>query len=189
MINVGEQTGGLDEMLTRIADFYDEEVDAAVEAALSALEPVMIVFLGVIVGGMIVAMYLPIFVMINAVGRQATSFARPAVSVRRIPLTGVRRTNRIDTPRHGGWRVGRVAACGKPPGAAGRRPLRRTCRRCGGGFSAVGPRHASTAEDHPPPRPQNLRNLAGRVASGAFSARERHAARCRRCDERRPTHA
>jgi type IV pilus assembly protein PilC len=67
MINVGEQTGGLDEMLTKIADFYDEEVDAAVEALLAALEPVMIVVLGVIVGGMIVAMYLPIFDMINAV--------------------------------------------------------------------------------------------------------------------------
>jgi type IV pilus assembly protein PilC len=68
MINVGEQTGGLDEMLTKIADFYDEEVDAAVEALLSALEPIMIVVLGVVVGGMIVAMYLPIFDMINAVG-------------------------------------------------------------------------------------------------------------------------
>ncbi|MEQ9569694.1 MAG: type II secretion system F family protein, partial [Longimicrobiales bacterium] len=68
MINVGEQTGGLDEMLTKIADFYDEEVDTAVEALLSAMEPVMIVVLGVVVGGMIVAMYLPIFDMINAVG-------------------------------------------------------------------------------------------------------------------------
>jgi len=68
MINVGEQTGGLDEMLTKIADFYDEEVDAAVEALLAAMEPIMIVFLGVVVGGMIVAMYLPIFDMINAVG-------------------------------------------------------------------------------------------------------------------------
>src|SRR5687768_16036306 len=68
MINVGEQTGGLDEMLTKIADFYDEEVDAAVEALLSAMEPIMIVFLGVVVGGMIIAMYLPIFNMINAVG-------------------------------------------------------------------------------------------------------------------------
>jgi type IV pilus assembly protein PilC len=68
MINVGEQTGGLDEMLTKIADFYDEEVDAAVEALLAAMEPIMIVFLGVIVGGMIVAMYLPIFDMMNAVG-------------------------------------------------------------------------------------------------------------------------
>ena len=67
MINVGEQTGGLDEMLTKIADFYDEEVDQAVEALLSAMEPIMIVFLGGIVGGMIVAMYLPIFDMINAV--------------------------------------------------------------------------------------------------------------------------
>ena len=68
MINVGEQTGGLDEMLTKIADFYDEEVDAAVSNLLSALEPVMIVVLGVVVGGMIVAMYLPIFDMISAVG-------------------------------------------------------------------------------------------------------------------------
>ncbi len=67
MINVGEQTGGLDEMLSKIADFYDEEVDAAVEALLSAMEPIMIVFLGTIVGGMIVAMYLPIFDMMNAV--------------------------------------------------------------------------------------------------------------------------
>ena len=67
MINVGEQTGDLDGMLTKIADFYDDEVDAAVEALLSAMEPVMIVFLGIVVGGMIVAMYLPIFDMINAV--------------------------------------------------------------------------------------------------------------------------
>ena len=67
MIAVGEQTGGLDEMLTKIADFYDEEVDAAVSNLLSLLEPIMIVFLGVIVGGMVVAMYLPIFDMINAV--------------------------------------------------------------------------------------------------------------------------
>jgi type IV pilus assembly protein PilC len=67
MIAVGEQTGGLDEMLSKIADFYDEEVDAAVSALLSLLEPLMIVFLGVVVGGMVVAMYLPIFDMINAV--------------------------------------------------------------------------------------------------------------------------
>ena len=67
MISVGEQTGGLDEMLSKIADFYDEEVDAAVSNLLSLLEPVMIVFLGVVVGGMVVSMYLPIFDMINAV--------------------------------------------------------------------------------------------------------------------------
>ena len=67
MIAVGEQTGGLDEMLSKIADFYDEEVDSAVSNLLSLLEPVMIVFLGVVVGGMVVAMYLPIFDMINAV--------------------------------------------------------------------------------------------------------------------------
>jgi len=68
MIAVGEATGGLDEMLGKIADFYDDEVDTAVSALLSLMEPVMIVVLGVVVGGIIVAMYLPIFDMINAVG-------------------------------------------------------------------------------------------------------------------------
>jgi type IV pilus assembly protein PilC len=67
MIAVGEQTGGLDEMLSKIADFYDDEVDVAVSALLSLMEPAMIVILGVIVGGMVVAMYLPIFDMMNAV--------------------------------------------------------------------------------------------------------------------------
>ena len=67
MIAVGEQTGGLDEMLSKIADFYDDEVDAAVSGLLSAMEPLMIVFLRTVVGGMVVAMYLPIFDMINAV--------------------------------------------------------------------------------------------------------------------------
>ncbi len=67
MIAVGEQTGGLDEMLNKIADFYDTEVDASVGALLSLMEPIMIVFLGAVVGGMVVAMYLPIFDMINAV--------------------------------------------------------------------------------------------------------------------------
>jgi type IV pilus assembly protein PilC len=65
MINVGEETGDLDGMLTKIADFYDEEVDAAVESLLKAMEPLMIVILGTVVGGMIVAMYLPIFGIIN----------------------------------------------------------------------------------------------------------------------------
>ncbi|HEX6746568.1 MAG TPA: type II secretion system F family protein [Longimicrobium sp.] len=67
MINVGEQTGGLDEMLTKIADFYDDEVDAAVSALTSILEPIMIVVMGVVIGGIVVAMYLPMFDMINAV--------------------------------------------------------------------------------------------------------------------------
>ncbi len=67
MIAVGEATGGLDEMLTKIADFYDDEVDTAVSALLSVMEPIMIVVLGTVVGGMIVAMYLPIFDMMNAV--------------------------------------------------------------------------------------------------------------------------
>ena len=67
MIAVGEQTGGLDEMLTKIADFYDEEVDVAVSALLALMEPVMIVVLGVVVGGIVIAMYLPIFDMMNAI--------------------------------------------------------------------------------------------------------------------------
>jgi len=61
MIGVGEATGAMDQMLTKIADFYDDEVDAAVNALTSMIEPVMMVFLGGVVGGFLVAMYLPIF--------------------------------------------------------------------------------------------------------------------------------
>jgi type IV pilus assembly protein PilC len=68
MIAVGEATGALDTMLSKIADFYDDEVDAAVSAMTALLEPVMMVFLGGIVGGMIIAMYLPIFKMASVVG-------------------------------------------------------------------------------------------------------------------------
>ncbi|HOK05984.1 MAG TPA: type II secretion system F family protein [Syntrophales bacterium] len=68
MIAVGEATGALDTMLSKIADFYDDEVDAAVEAMTSLLEPFMMVFLGGVVGGMIIAMYLPIFKMASVVG-------------------------------------------------------------------------------------------------------------------------
>jgi type IV pilus assembly protein PilC len=67
MIHVGEETGDLDGMLSKVADFYDDEVDVAVESLLKALEPAMIVVLGTIVGGMIVAMYLPIFSLVNAI--------------------------------------------------------------------------------------------------------------------------
>ncbi len=67
MISVGEETGALDDMLTRIADFYDSEVDTAVDALTSMIEPLMIVFMGGIVGGMVVAMYLPMFKLINVV--------------------------------------------------------------------------------------------------------------------------
>lgn len=68
MIAVGEATGALDTMLAKIADFYDDEVDAAVDALPSLLEPFMMVFLGGVVGGMIIAMYLPIFQMASVVG-------------------------------------------------------------------------------------------------------------------------
>jgi len=68
MISVGEETGGLDEMLVKIADFYDEEVNILVEGMASTIEPIMIVFLGGFVGFLVIAMYLPIFDMIQAVG-------------------------------------------------------------------------------------------------------------------------
>lgn len=68
MIAVGENTGALDAMLEKIADFYDAEVDVAVNAMTALLEPIMMVFLGGVVGGMIVALYLPIFSMAGAVG-------------------------------------------------------------------------------------------------------------------------
>ncbi len=63
MIGVGESTGALDTMLTKIADFYEDEVDVAVDNLTSMLEPIMMVFLGLVVGGMLIAMYLPIFTM------------------------------------------------------------------------------------------------------------------------------
>jgi type IV pilus assembly protein PilC len=65
MIGVGEATGALDAMLTKIADFYEEEVDTAVAGLLTLLEPVMIAVLGIIVGGIVIAMYLPIFDLIS----------------------------------------------------------------------------------------------------------------------------
>jgi type IV pilus assembly protein PilC len=68
MISVGEATGALDTMLEKIADFYDKEVDAAVEALTSMLEPLLMLFLGGAIGGLVVAMYLPIFSMAGAVG-------------------------------------------------------------------------------------------------------------------------
>jgi type IV pilus assembly protein PilC len=65
MISVGEQTGAMDAMLQKIADFYEDEVDAAVKDLLTALEPIMIVFLGVVVGGVVISMYMPLFSLIG----------------------------------------------------------------------------------------------------------------------------
>jgi type IV pilus assembly protein PilC len=65
MIGVGEQTGAMDAMLQKIADFYEDEVDAAVKDLLTAMEPLMIVVLGVVVGGIVVSMYLPLFSLIG----------------------------------------------------------------------------------------------------------------------------
>lgn len=68
MIAVGEKTGGLDEMLNKIADFYDEEVDAAVSSLTSIIEPVIIVIMGIVIGGILIAMYLPMFDIIGKIG-------------------------------------------------------------------------------------------------------------------------
>jgi type IV pilus assembly protein PilC len=67
MISVGEQTGALDEMLEKIATFYDDEVDTAVDTMTSIIEPVMIVVMGIIVGGMLIAMYLPMFKLVGVI--------------------------------------------------------------------------------------------------------------------------
>ena len=68
MIGVGEKTGGLDDMLNKIADFYDEEVDEAVSALTSVIEPIVIVVMGIAIGGILVAMYLPMFDIIGKFG-------------------------------------------------------------------------------------------------------------------------
>ena len=66
MIAVGESTGAIDAMMEKIADFYDEEVDQAVENMMAMIEPFMLVFLGIVIGGLVIAMYLPIFQMAGA---------------------------------------------------------------------------------------------------------------------------
>ena len=68
MIEVGEETGALPEMLNRIADVYEEEVDRAVEALTSLIEPIMIVFLAIIVGGIVIALFLPLIKLIDKLG-------------------------------------------------------------------------------------------------------------------------
>jgi type IV pilus assembly protein PilC len=69
MIGVGEQTGAMDAMLQKIADFYEDEVDVAVKDMLTAIEPIMIVFLGIVVGGVVISMYLPMFTLIGQLSK------------------------------------------------------------------------------------------------------------------------
>ncbi|HNC99525.1 MAG TPA: type II secretion system F family protein, partial [Myxococcota bacterium] len=68
MISIGEATGALDTMLSKIADFYEDETDQAVESLTSMMEPMIMAFLGVVVGGLVIAMYMPIFEMAAHVG-------------------------------------------------------------------------------------------------------------------------
>lgn len=67
MISVGEQTGAMESMLSKIADFYEDEVDNAVDSMMSLLEPLMILFLGVVIGGIVVSMYMPMFSLISKI--------------------------------------------------------------------------------------------------------------------------
>jgi type IV pilus assembly protein PilC len=68
MVAIGEESGALDSMLSKVADFFEAEVDDAVEALSSLMEPIIMVVLGVLIGGLVIAMYLPIFKMGQAVG-------------------------------------------------------------------------------------------------------------------------
>lgn len=68
MVSVGEQTGALDTMMNKVAEFYEEEVDAAVEGFMALIEPVMIAFLGLVIGSIVVSMYLPIFGLVSKIG-------------------------------------------------------------------------------------------------------------------------
>ena len=67
MLAVGEETGAVDDMLDRVADFYDQEIEATVDALTSLLEPLLIVVMGSTVGGMVVALYMPMFNIINLI--------------------------------------------------------------------------------------------------------------------------
>jgi type IV pilus assembly protein PilC len=67
MVSIGEESGSLDAMLSKVADFYDQEVDDAVEALSSLMEPMIMVVLGTLIGGLVVSMYLPIFKLGNVV--------------------------------------------------------------------------------------------------------------------------
>ena len=71
MIGVGEQTGALDAMLGKIADFYEEEVDTAIADLLALIEPALIAFLGVTIGGIVVSMYMPLFALIGKLANGA----------------------------------------------------------------------------------------------------------------------
>ena len=86
MINVGETTGALDAMLSKIADFYEEEVDTAVAGLLTLMEPIMIAFLGVVVGGIVIAMYMPIFDLIEADRLRQEGGTEMSMTIRRTLL-------------------------------------------------------------------------------------------------------
>jgi type IV pilus assembly protein PilC len=65
MVSVGESTGEMDTMLTKVADYYEEEVDEVMKNLMTILEPLLMIFLGVVVGGIVIAMYLPLFKLIR----------------------------------------------------------------------------------------------------------------------------
>ena len=68
MLEVGEETGQTSEMLAKVADYYDQEVESATEALTSALEPILVVLMGVVIGGMVICLYLPMFTIYQNIG-------------------------------------------------------------------------------------------------------------------------
>ena len=117
MINVGEATGALDAMLSKIADFYEEEVDTAVAGLMTLLEPVMIAFLGIIVGGIVISMYMPIFRLIRS--SLADAIAVWHRRQRHVPAAA-------------------TAAARAPPADGQRRPCGHRSARCWSGRSCAG---------------------------------------------------
>ena len=129
MIAVGEETGNLDTMLSKVADFYEDEVAAAVKALTSILEPVMIMLVGGIVGFIVVAMYMPMFKVYDAIVQQAVTLSEGAVDVQplaggglalqRLQLVPCLRRRELMSPRlHEEWALRSIAAAAATYGAA-----------------------------------------------------------------------
>jgi hypothetical protein len=133
MVKAGESTGNVDGMMTKIADFYDTECEATVAALTSLIEPLLIVFLGVVVGGIVMAMFLPIFQLgawpaaCNNPGRDASPFDLPSGQLRKVHSFHAFRSHRRRPPLHprdagGGDSAHRISAPPLPPTEKRRSP-------------------------------------------------------------------
>ena len=141
MIAVGEETGNLDTMLTKVADFYEDEVAAAIKALTSILEPIMIVLVGGIVGFIVIAMYMPMFKVYDS--DQVALRPLQALARRRPPPGGRRRSARSRSAVGGTVRLG-VACAHAALGPPLARPSSRTIRRSSSPRAARPARSRST---------------------------------------------